>query len=125
MPVDPNIAAEARAVLSQYTTAAQQAIKQNLYGPREARLAGAIVANTFTVVVQGEPPTPEQRLRDLQKQAYETVEGLCKRLQQAIDVIEASVAGQGDLVRACEDEIACAEANIFPPDESEPQESAA
>lgn len=127
MPIDPNIAYEARAILNQYSKPAQEAIKQNLYGPREARLAGAIVANLFVVEVHIELPTPEQRLRDLQKQSYETVTDLCKLLQRAINVIEVSVAGQEDLVRECEDEIASAEENIFPPDASEPEpkESAA
>ena len=115
MPIDPNIASEARAILNQYSTAAQDAIKQNLYGPREARFAGAIVANLFTVVVHADLPTPEQRLRELEKQAYETVTALCNQLRRAVTVIEESVAGQDDLVRECEDEIASAEDNIFPP----------
>jgi hypothetical protein len=119
MSIDPNIAHEARSILGQYTSPVQELIKQNLYGPREARLAGAIVANLFTVVVTAPLPSPEERLHELQGQAYETVTTLCKLLRRAMVVIEESVAGQEDLVRECDEEIACAEDNIFPPDESE------
>jgi len=121
MSIDPNIAQEARAVLQQYSTPAQEMIKLNLYGPREARFAGAIVANLFTVVVSAPLPTPEERLRELQGQAHTTMTTLCKLLQRAMTVIEESVAGQEALVRECEEEIASAEDNIFPPDDEEPE----
>lgn len=118
--LDPGIAQEARAILNQYSLPAQELIKKNLYGPREARLAGAIAANLFTVVVHSETK-PTDALRELQQQSHETVTELCEIIRRMMAVIEESVAGQEDLLREADVAMACAEDNIFPP--MEPLES--
>jgi hypothetical protein len=103
--LDPSLLREAQDVLRLYSSSAQDAIKLNLYGPREARLAGALVAKNFTVVsYQGPDPVPEQvkAERDVAT-AHVTV--LCTLLRQAMAVIEERVAGQQELLAECEDEI--------------------
>lgn len=108
MPLDPNILREAREVLQLYATPAQELIKQNSYGPRKARLAGAIVANSFTVVSY-EKPTETELLRDLKVSAWEQISKLCNLLRQATEVIEEYAAGHTVLLQECEQEIATAE----------------
>lgn len=101
MTIDPNIHREALEVLKFYTTPAQELIKQNLYGPREARFAGAIVANSFTVEVHHEP-TEAELLKEWQAHAWEQFQRLCRLLQRTTAIIEEHVAGQEDLIRECE-----------------------
>jgi len=127
MTIDASLLREAREVLQLYARPAQEMIKLNLYGPREARFASVIVEKNFTVVVSAPLPTPEQRLKELQKESYEQVTELCTLLRRAMTVIEESVAGQVDLLQECDGAIESAGDNIFPPDDEEPavQESAA
>jgi hypothetical protein len=109
MPLDPNILREAKEVLAFYSRPAQEQIKQNLYGPREARLAGAIVANSFTVEVCLEPPPETVRLQELRVHATEQIAALCRRLRQMTEIVEERVAGYAVLVEECNDAIAEAE----------------
>lgn len=108
MTLDPKILAEAQEVLRPYTLSAQKLIQDNLYGPREARLAGAIVKNAFTVVSY-EAPTETEVSREMQYHAAKRVMALAKLLRQAMAVIEEHVAGQEALLRECDMELATAE----------------
>lgn len=112
MPIDPHIHREAEEILRLYSRSAQDAIKQNLYGPREARLAGAIVANALVVVTQGDAPAPADQLRDLQYAADEHVHALCTLLEHACGIIEQHVAGHEDFVTTCEAAISDAQQMI-------------
>jgi len=111
MTLDPNILREAQEVLKLYSTPAQELIKQNLYGPREARFAGAIIANSFTVEVHHEP-TETELLKDCREGAWEQIQTLCDLLRKTSALIEESVAGHETLLAECETEIATAEENF-------------
>lgn len=109
MTLDPDILREAKDVLALYSKPAQELIKQNLYGPREARLAGAIVANIFTVEVHHEP-TETELLADVKARAWEQIETLCTLLRRAMTLVEERVAGaHSELLQECEDAIAMSE----------------
>ncbi len=111
MTLDPSLLREAQEVLRVYSSPAQEMIKLNLYGPREARLAGALVAKNFTVVsYQGPDPVPEQ-VKAEREEAVVQINALCELLRRATAVIEERVAGQEMLLRACEEELSQAEAN--------------
>lgn len=123
MTLDPSLLREAQDVLRAYSSPAQEMIKQNLYGPREARIAGALVAKNFTVVSYQGPDTVEEQVEAVRQEAVEQVNALCKLLREATAVIEEHVAGQETLLRACEEEVSQAEANFD--DEIEEEETAA
>lgn len=112
MTLDANIRREALEVLRAYSSPAQELVKQNLYGTREARLAGAIVANTFTVEVHHEP-TETELVADLRAQATEQIVTLCRLLRQTTEIIEERVAGHGELLEECEEAIAAAEEDFY------------
>jgi hypothetical protein len=109
--IDASLLREAREVLQLYSSPAQELIKQNLYGPREARLAGAIVANSLTVVSY-EEPTETELLKDWQANAWEQISRLCDLLQKTTTIIEERVAGHEALLQTCEIERATAEENF-------------
>jgi hypothetical protein len=111
MTIDAALLREAREVLQLYSTPAQELIKQNLYGPREARLAGAIVANSLTVVSYQEP-TETELLATWKSHAWEQISMLCNLLQQTAAIIEERVAGHEALLRECDIEISTAEENF-------------
>lgn len=111
--LDPNILAEAQAILQLYSRPAQEAIKQNLYGAREARLAGAIVKQSFTVEVCPEPPPESEQMQELRGQAATQVATLCQLLRKAVTLLEERVSGAETFVAECESEINCAEENFF------------
>lgn len=112
MTLDPNILREAKAILNLYTTPQQQLIKRNLYGPREARLAGAIVEKSF-VVVSHQQPTETDALRELRDSAWETVSSLVELLKQAQQIIEDNVAGDHvALLQEIDREVSAAEENF-------------
>lgn len=113
MTIDPALRREALDVLRTYSRPAQELIKQNLYGPREARLAGAIVANTLTVEVYPEPPPESEQLKELRGQAANQVATLCQLLRKAAAIIEERVSGEETFVAECEEEIVTAEENFF------------
>lgn len=100
--LDPKILTEAQSVLQAYTLSAQELIKQNLYGPREARLAGAIVKNAFTVVSY-ESPTETEVLKEFRGQVSDHVSRLVELLERATAVIEESVSGQQELLNEIAD----------------------
>lgn len=119
MTLDPNIRREALEVLRTYSSPAQELIKQNLYGPREARLAGAIAANTFTVEVHHEP-TETELVTNLRALATDRIVTLCRLLQQATEIIEEHVAGHhGELLEECEEAIASAEEDFYIDEDSD------
>jgi hypothetical protein len=111
MTLDPNILREAREVLGVYSTPAQALIRQNLYGPREARLAGAIIENSFTVVSYEGPATESEQVKAAYDDAAGQIHALCRLLRQATTIIEERVAGFEELLRECDEEIVQAEAN--------------
>jgi hypothetical protein len=112
MTLDPNIRREAWGVLKMYSTPQQELIKKNLYGPREARLAGAIVANSMVAVVH-QQPTETDALRELQESAWETVSALVELLKQAAQIIEDNVAGDHvALLNEIDREVSSAEENF-------------
>jgi exonuclease VII small subunit len=117
MTLDPNILREAREVLNTYSTPAQALIRQNLYGPREARFAGAIVENSFTVISHEGPATESEQVKAAYEEAAGQVQALCRLLRQTTEIIEERVAGFEELVRECDAEIVQAEANFEQVDE--------
>lgn len=111
MTLDPNLLKEAQDVLKFYSTPAQELVKQNLYGPREARFAGAIVAKAC-VVVSHQEPTEVELLKTWHEHAWKQIQALCQLLRATTLVIEEGLVGHEDLVEACEREIATAEENF-------------
>jgi len=118
MTIDAELLREAREVLRLYTTPAQELITQNLYGPREARLAGAIVANSLTVVSY-EEPTETELLASWKQHAWEQISRLCSLLQKTTAIVEEHVAGHADLLKNCEVEIVTAEEDFIVDDDEE------
>jgi hypothetical protein len=104
MTIDAALLREAREVLQLYSTPAQAMIKQNLYGPREARFAGAIVENSPTVVA-----FETELLKNWQTCAWEQISRLCDLLQKTTAIIEEHIAGDAELLKECEVEIATAD----------------
>lgn len=112
MTLDPDILREAKAILNLYATPQQELIKKNLYGPLEARLAGAIVHNSFTVVSHSEP-TETEALQELRDGAWEQITELCRLLREASAIIEERVAGNHtELLEEIDGEIVQAEENF-------------
>lgn len=110
MTIDAALLREAQDVLRLYSSSAQKLIQDNLYGPREARLAGAVVKNAFTVIVH-EQTTETKALRDLRVQAWQQIEKLCELLGKTTAIIEERVAldvGMRDLLDECEAQIVSA-----------------
>lgn len=123
MTLDPALLREAQEVLRLYSSPVQELLKQNLYGPREARFAGAIVAKSLTVVsYQGPDPVPEQ-VKVERVEAVKYVTALCELLRRTMTVIEERVAGQHELLAECEDEVSQAEAE-YDDEPMEPNEGA-
>jgi hypothetical protein len=112
LDLDPKILAEAQTILQSYTLAAQELIKQNLYGPREARFAGAIVKNAFTVVSY-ESPTETEVMQEFRGQVSDHVSRLVELLERATAIIEESVGDQQELLTECGDLIATAEEDFI------------
>lgn len=120
MTLDPKILAEAQDVLRLYSRPAQEAIKLNLYGPREARFAGAIVAKSFTVEVHHEP-TETDTIKTLRKDSWAMMQRLCKLLARTTTIIEDRLA-IGDDIRILLDECASAEMTAEEDFSVEPEE---
>jgi len=118
MTLDPALVREAHEILKLYSTPAQESIKQNLYGPREARFAGALVANSLTVVSY-QAPTETELLKEWRANAWAQISALCDLLRRTTALIEECVAGQDELLHECEAEIATAEEDFEVNDSSE------
>lgn len=120
MTIDSNLVREAQEILQLYSRPAQELIKQNLYGPREARLAGAIVANSFTVVSYQEP-TEAELLKTWQAHARDQFATLRDVMQKLMNLVEDRLAGSDvqALLDACEDELASVEEDFGSDDEVE------
>jgi len=108
MTLDPNILREAEQVLALYSRPAQEAIKENLFGVREARFAGAILKKAFTVVSYQEP-TETEIFKSMRHSAAEQIVELRDVLRKAMTVIEERVAGEESLLAECEEQIAAAD----------------
>lgn len=115
MTIDAALLREAKDVLSLYGSPVQELLKENLYGPREARFAGAIVKNAL-VVVAHEQATETEALKTLKIQAWEQIEMLIKLLGQTTAIIEEHVAidvATRELLQECETQAVTAEENFF------------
>lgn len=108
MTLDPSLLREAEQVLALYSRPAQEAIKANQFGVREARFAGAIVAKSLTVVSYSEP-TETEMFKTMRHSAAEQIVELRDVLRKAMNVIEERVAGEEALLQECEEQIAAAD----------------
>jgi len=104
MTLDPSLLREAEQVLALYSSPAAEAIKANLFGVREARFAGAIVAKALTVVSYSEPAESEI-FKSTRQAMAEQIVALRDLLRKTMDIIEERVAGEEALLTECEDEI--------------------
>lgn len=120
MTLDPSLLREAEEVMRLYSSPAQAMIKLNLYGPREARFAGAIVVRQFTVI-EHEQATETEALKALRKDAWTMIERLCKLLAKTTTIIEERLA-VGESVKALLDECASAELTAEEDFSVEPEE---